>query len=192
MDKIIEVGDPQNSTSATSVVIEGETVTIPKAEFDDLQHKAQVSSQNFERAKKAEGEILDLETRIADLEGQPDPSGNNDAELGRLQGQVAVLTANAAKADVLEAFPVLKEVWSDFEAFHAEDVNKAMPLMTAAKVFVNEKGLNTPTRPGAERPSGGDRTPPASGMSPDDVKNLRETDYKKYREMVKKGLIVIS
>jgi hypothetical protein len=55
-----------------------------------------------------------------------------------------------------------------------------------------EKGLLEPVRKGLEKPTGGDRTPLSSGMSTEEVKSLRETDYKKYREMLKKGLIKFS
>lgn len=169
-------------------------VQVSKQELDDLRHKAEVSSQNFERLKKAGEDIKDLETQIADLQGRPDPSGTHDGEIGRLQEQVSVLTANAQKSEVLEMFPQLKEaqVWNDFEVFRADEINKGLPFKTAAKAFLTEKGLTAPTRPGLEGPTGGDRTPPPTGtMTAEDAAKLRTTDYKKYRELLKAGVIKI-
>ena len=166
-----------------------ETIVIPKKDYEDLQHRAGVSSQNFERLKKAETEIRDLHAKMTDLAALPDPSGENDEEIGKLRTQIADITAKQVKAEVLEQYPQLKEVWEDFESFRADESNKGMAFKTAAKAFLTEKGLLDPQRPGLERATGGDRTPTPSGMSTEEVKKLRETDYKKYRELVTKGII---
>lgn len=187
-----EVGAPHHSTTTTPSEIGGETVVISKAELEDLQYRAGASSQNFERLKKANEEIQDLTQRITALEAEPDPSGKNDEELGKLKTKVAELSASQVKSEVLEKYPQLKEVWSDFEKFHAEDDNKGMALRTAAKAFLTEKGLLDPQRKPLERPTGGDRTPPSPGMSAEDAKNLRETNYKEYRRLVKIGAIQVS
>jgi hypothetical protein len=69
-----------------------------------------------------------------------------------------------------------------------------MSLKTAAKVFLTEKGLTGETqRKGLEKPTGGDRTPIVSGtMTAEDAKRLRDTDYRKYSDMVRKGQIKIA
>ena len=177
------VVDPQKTPQA-------EVVTVPKSEWEDTKHKAEVSSQNFERLKAEEAKRKELETRLADLEANPVPLGN-DEEMGKLRNDIAVLKQNAAKGEVLEAYPHLKDVWSDFESFRSTDENKGMNLKTAAKSFMVEKGLLDPTRKGLEKPSGGTRQPDASVMTSEDVKVLRETNYKKYSEMVQKGQIKI-
>jgi len=192
MDAVIEAGGPQKSTTTTPVVNGGEVVTIPKQEFDDLQHRAGVSSQNFERLKKAQEDIADLESKIAELQARPDPSGDNSEALGKLAADLAELKAKQVKSEVLETYPQLKEVMGDFESFVADENNKGMSLKTAAKAFLTEKGLLDPTRKGLERPTGGDRAPAPTGtMTAEDAKKLRETDYKKYRELVKKGIIKV-
>lgn len=165
-----------------------ETVTLSKKEVDDLKHRADVSSQNFERLKAEEAKRKELEGRLADLEGNPVLSGNDD-EIGKLRGDIAALKQNVARGEVLEAYPQLKEVWSDFESFRSADDNKGMNLKTAAKSFMVEKGLLDPTRKGLEKPSGGTRQADPAVMTAEDVKTLRETNYKKYSDMVMKGQI---
>lgn len=191
MDIQLEGVPPQNPAQGTPPQ-GAEVVTIPKAELDDLRHRADVSSQNFERLKKEQDRVIELEGQIAELAVRRDPSGIDDEAIGKLQADLAAVKAAQARSEVQETFPQLKEVWSDFEKFRADEDNKGMSLKTAAKAFLTEKGLLDPKRPGLERPTGGDRTPVSAGMSVEDIKNLRVNNYKKYRELVKNGVIKVS
>ena len=191
MDDLNEDGTPKNPVPAAPDPIPEETVTLPKTEHDDLAHRADVSSQNFARAKKAEEKVDELQSRLDGLLNNPNPSGDNSEEIGKLRSDIADLRGKYAKTEVLQAHPQLKELWSDFETFRDDPENKGMNLKTAAKAFLTEKGVLSPKRDGLERPTGGPRTPIQQGMSVDDVKHLRETNYKKYSEMVRKGLIKV-
>ena len=59
-----------------------ETVTLTKAEVEELKHKADVSSQNFERLKKAEADLKSL--RESQL---PAPSQDFYSDEGKLLAQ---------------------------------------------------------------------------------------------------------
>lgn len=191
MENPAEVVPPQTPAPVTPPQ-GADVISVPKAELDDLRHRAEVSSQNFERLKKEQERSAELEASIAELQAQPVLSGQNDEAISKLSTELADIKAKQARSEVLEAHPQLKEVWDDFEKFRADEDNKGMNLKTAAKAFLVEKGLLDKPRQGLERPTGGDRTPVSSGMSVEDVKKLRENDYKKYRELVKKGIIQIS
>jgi hypothetical protein len=68
MENESEVLDTQNNQegeSETTITDEGKTLT--PEEIADLKHKAGVSSQNFERAKKAEADKKALEAELAKL-----------------------------------------------------------------------------------------------------------------------------
>lgn len=158
-----------------------ETITLSKKEIDDLKHRAEVSSQNFERAKKAEDKASDLEQRLQQYEA---PAGVEPEELGQVKSDVAELRKKLDRSEVIESYPVLKEHWSALEEFRTLDENKGMNLRTAAKAFLVEKGLLEAPRPGLERPTGGPRTPVSTKMIPEEVKQLRENDPRKYREML--------
>lgn len=192
MVDVIEVVPPHNPGTDVPVDPNAGKVVLSKEEHDDLVHRATVSSQNFERAKKAESKIEELTTEIANLSDQV-PSEFRDERVSALQTEIADIRQEQAVTKVQEKFPQLKEVWSDFESFRADPDNKGMNLNTAAKAFLAEKGL-TPVQPrkGLENPTGGDRTPISSGMTTDEIKTLRETDYKKYAEMLRKGQIKVS
>lgn len=193
-EAIVEPVQPQNPTG----VVEPKPTALPEGhiavnadEFNDLKHKAEVSSQNFERLRQEQEKVNALETEIAELR-----AGNGsfqDERVDTLKAEIAEIKERQAKADVLEQHPKLKEVWSEFETFRADPENKGMSLKTAAKAFMAEKEISSaPPRKGLESPTGGDRTPIQSGMTAEEVKRLRETDYKKYSEMVRKGQIKMS
>ena len=99
------------------------------------------------------------------------------------------MKAELKKANLLKAHPELDEVWDKFDEFRNDPENKGMSLETAAKAFRVETGLATPKRKGLEKSTGGDRVPVKSSLSPEEAAKLRSTDFKKYREMLKKGQI---
>lgn len=167
-----------------------EMVTIPKKDFDDLSHRAGVSSQNFERLKKAEDDLAEARR----LQSASNPSTPDPVLAGKVQtleSEVSTLTEKLTKADVVKTYPQLDLIWADLETYRQDPANKGMSLATAAKAFMTEKGLLDPQREGIERPTGGPRVPPQSGMTNEQVKHLRETDYRKYSEMLQAGQIKI-
>lgn len=188
---------PQNPEPPAPIPPKGnevDTVTIPKSEFEDLKHRADVSSQNFERAKKGEQKVEELQAEIESLKTQV-PSDFRDERVGELQAEIAQIRAKQAKSDLVEKYPVLKGEWDAFEAFRNEPDNKGMNINTAAKAFLTEKGLlgSPQPRAGLERPTGGQPAPVQTGkMSAEEAKKLRESDPKKYRDMLKKGLINVA
>ena len=182
-----EVVPPQNLVQGTPSV---EEVVVAKTDLEELQHRAEVSSQNFERLKKSEKDNEEL--RLENERLKKVPSGTDAADLAPVLAKVTELEGKVTKSEVIETYPELKELWSDLEKFREEDDNKGMSLKTAAKSFLVEKGLLNPQRKGLEKTTGGPKISTSTGMSAEDVKTLREQNPKKYRDMLKKGLIEIS
>lgn len=188
MENQLEVPETQIIPEVTTPIIAEETLTAEQ--IADLTHKATVSSQNFERAKKAENEVKELRAQLEELASINEvPSDDPDEDARKLKAEISDIKGKLAKSEILEAHPELKELWNDFESFRNEPENKGLQLKTAAKAFLIEKGILEPKRKGLEKPTGGQRTPLSSGMSSEELKKLRETDFKKYREMLKKGQI---
>ena len=181
MEVVTEVPEPQNPPEP---VVPGK-IEISPEEYDDLKHKAEVSSQNFERAKKAENRVTELESLNNEVPSDPEEEFVRKSEFDEVKQKLN-------KAEVVESHPQLKELWPDFETFRADPENKGMNMKTAAKAFLVEKGILEPQRKGLEKPTGGPRAPIQTGMTSEDVKNLRETNFKKYEEMLKKGQIKFS
>jgi len=148
-------------------------------EVADLKHKAEVSSQNFERAKKAEARVKELETNT-NKEVSADDS---------LKEDVKMLKDKLAKQEVLEANPILKDKWKELEEFRQLEENSGMSLKTAAKSFLVENGLLEVRRQGLESKTGGDRQPVQTGMTIDQAEELRKSNSRLYKEKLMRGEI---
>ena len=171
-----------------SPVVPEEAAGTPKA-GDKTDPNLLLKSLQDEREQRriAEARVQELEESITSSVS----SDTGDEDLSVIKSEVADLKRRLQKSDVLEAYPELKDKWADFEEFRADPENKGMNMKTAAKSFLVEKGLVETRRQGLEKPTGGARVPLSSGMSADEVKTLRETNHKKYREMLLKGQIKI-
>jgi len=188
--------DEESTEEKSEVVVENkeeivveetpEKVEISKAELDELKKNADVSSQNFERAKKAETENKTLRE---ELQGNESSSENEDEEVSGLKTRLSDVESELGQSKLVKKYPQLEESWDDFDKYREYPENKGMKLETAAKAFLVDKGLLETKRKGLEKVTGGNKAPQTSGMSVEDIENLRKTDGKKYREMVKKGQI---
>lgn len=189
MEKIIEgQPDPHNPAGGAGAA---PLIQITQEELDELKHKAEVSSQNFERAKKAE-QLAKEQAELLKIHEEETPSDDEDDGKFVTREEFSTVQAELEVSKVKEKYPVVKEVWQEFEDYCREPDNKGMSLNTAAKAFLTEKGLIEPKRQGLERGTGGPRTPVSTGMTTEEVKTLRETNYKKYREMVRTGQIKLA
>lgn len=94
-----------------------------------------------------------------------------------------------AMKDLVLANPALKDKRQEFEDYLLS--NPGMRLETAAKAFIVENDLvEAPfTRKGLEKASGGGRTQPQTGMSPDETDNLRVSNYREYARRIKNGTL---
>lgn len=162
--------------------------SISKKELEELRHRAEVSSQNYERAKKAEEELKKLKENLQDTEVL---SEVDDEEVSKLRDDLNSIKAELDKANLLKVNPEMEGVWDKFEEFRANPDNKGMNISTAAKAFMVETGLSAPQRKGLEKTTGGDRIPISQGLSHEDAEKLRKSDYKKYVDMIKKGQLRI-
>lgn len=145
-------------------------------------------------------EKKDLERQIETLTNNPPPPSADLSEEGQaiveryvkpLETKIGGLEDQIAVKDLVIEFPQLKPFQAEFEEYR-----QAYPrhkLANVAKLFLQEKGLlESAPRPGLEKPTGGPKIQPKTGMSVEEVRNLRENNPKKYAEMVRKGQIQIS
>ena len=143
--------------------------------------------------------VKELEETINQLKSSPtsedvfsDEGKVLDSKIKTLENELSTLRTESSRKDVLITYPVLKDKWSEFEEFRNNPENKGMNMRTAAKSFLVENGFFEPTRQGLEKPTGGAGTPSPTSMTADDVKTLRETNWRKYQELVKSGQIKIA
>lgn len=194
MEEIKTEQPPAQKPEETVVPVK--KVELTQEEYDDLKHKADVSSQNFERLKKAETALGEAESRLQAIE-ESDPNNSSaegvvlKAQIAGLKTQMSEISGELAKKDIVISHPVLKDKWEEFEIFRTDPENSGMNLKTAAKSFLVENGLLDIPRKGLEKPTGGARIPVSSKMSSEEVKTLRETNFKKYTEMLEKGMLEV-
>lgn len=140
--------------------------------------------------------------RIAELEGMLNPNSSDVDEVFSDEGKLLKREIDSLKSKLLEKeekealdaimteYPALKDVKSEFDEYR-----KKYPLVelgSIAKLFLNENGMLNQKRKGLLRPTGGDKTPVPTGMTAQEIENIRKNSGKKYREMLKKGQIKIS
>lgn len=191
MDNETEVLDPQ-----TEVQEEEAPEAIDIEELNELKRRAEVSSQNYERAKKAEAKEKALLEEIELLKTQGSYVGFGDdqlsAKVAEIEQKLKAQEERVHLDGVLAKYPVLADKREAFDAYRADyPVEK---LDVVAKLFLAENDLLTaqPARKGLEPARGGRRTPPDNGkMSSEDVKRLRTENYKEYMKLLRSGKLNI-
>lgn len=93
MEKETEVLETQNHQDE---VVINEEETLSPEEIADLKHKAEVSSQNYERAKKAEAEKKALEQKLKEVEKSTKSEGDNLSQ----KDLIALVRANIHDDDI--------------------------------------------------------------------------------------------
>lgn len=174
------------------VEIEEPTVTAPPA-GSKTDETLLLKSLHEEREKRRllEEQLNKLKSSNLPDEAFSDEGRLLQSQIQALQSKIATFESETVKNEILGANPVLKDKWAEFEQFTQSPENQGMSLKTAAKAFLVENGLLNQPRKGLEKPTGGTRTPLVTGMTAEDVKTLRTTNFKKYTEMLEKGLIKI-
>lgn len=169
----------------------------PKPPQDFVPHGA----LERERAKRAEAERLlnEANARLAELESGNAPSSEVFSDEGKaimdtvknLQQQIAGFQRREEMAQIIGVFPQLAEKRAEFDTFVA--TKPGYSLQDAAQLFIVESGIivDEPPKPrkGVERPTGGSRLPPKTGMSADEVDDLRINHPRKFAQMIRDGKI---
>lgn len=193
MDENTEGLETQNTQEGEAP----EAEALTPEEIAEMKKRAEVSSQNFERAKKAEAEkkvlqeqVQALEAQLSDSTGYTDPDSAVLKKIADIEAKFNRIEEEKKLLEVLTKYPALGDKQSEFEEYRKEFPTSKLDV--AAKAFLVEHDLlgETPKRKGLEPARGGKRTAPESGkMSADDVKRLRDTNYKEYMKLVRAGKI---
>lgn len=148
--------------------------------------------------EKEKRRLLEAELELARKE-QANVISEPISDEGRfLKSQIDTIAQKLAEEEkrkqleaLQSAFPALKDKSAEFEAFRSDPENAGMKLETAARAFLVERDLLTPPAPrkGLEQNSGGTRTVPKEGLTPEEIKDLRVNNFRKYSDMVRSGKI---
>ena len=205
MDQTTVVKDPltqgQASEAKPQEVVSKEEVqqsaqpgskTEPTELLKSLQEEREKRRLAEEKAKLVEEENLQLKSSIPSETDAWSDEGKLIVEkyVRPLESTISSLEERLALKDIKATYPMLGEVSEEFDEFRKEYPRHK--LDNVAKLFLTEKGLLEPQRKGLEKPTGGPKNQKAPGtMTTSEVKHLRENDYRKYVDMLKKGLLKI-
>ena len=112
-------------------------------------------------------------------------------QISSLEAKIDSIEEEKNLERLFNQYPLLREKGAEFKEYRLLEHPRAK-LESVAKLYLVENGLLEPTRKGLENPTGGQRTPMTPDMTSDDVANLRNTNYKKYKEMIQKDQLKFS
>jgi len=144
------------------------------------------------KRQEAEDKINSMQTTVDPFEPEvvSDEAKLLKGHIDSLSAKISQMEDDKALDKLYEQYPVLKENSDKFNEFRRTEHPRAK-IESAAKIYLAENGLLENRRVGLENPTGGDRAPISTGMTADDVSNLRKNNWKKYQELLSKGLIKI-
>ena len=174
--------DLTTQTQTTEEVVAPPKVETPKG--------SQTPPENLYAALAEERRLRkEAEDKLTNLTATPEADETYSDEGRVLSNKIKSLEDKIELQELQAKFPELKTLSSEFNEFRKEYPRHKGE--NVAKLFLTEKGILEPVRKGLEKPTGGTRTTPSPEMTADDVKRLRETDFRKYTDLLKKGLIKV-
>lgn len=140
--------------------------------------------------KEAEDKLNNMTTDPSEPEVVSDEAKLLKGHIDTLSAKISQLEDDKALEKLFVQYPVLKENVDKFNEFRQAEHPRAK-IESAAKIYLAENGLLESRRAGLENPTGGGHAPVSQGMTVDDIANLRKNNWKKYQELLSKGLIKI-
>ena len=184
-----QVSSPEASEGSKTQTQTTENVVAPPA-VETQAKGSQTPPENLYAALAEERRLRkEAEDKLSNLTATPQTDETYSDEGRVLSDKIKSLEDKIELQELQTKFPELKTLTSEFNEFRKEYPRHKGE--NVAKLFLSEKGILEPIRKGLEKPTGGTRTTPSPEMTADDVKRLRETDFRKYTDLLKKGLIKV-
>lgn len=167
---------PTNATPPVGSQTPSENLYAALAEERRMRQVAEDKLKSLSTTDLSEPEVVSDEAKL--LKGHIDS----------LSAKISQMEEDKELESLFVRYPVLKENADKFKDFRLTEHPRAK-IESAAKIYLAENGLLEGRRVGLENPTGGTRAPVTTGMTADDVANLRKNNWKKYQELLSKGLI---
>lgn len=180
---------PQTQLPVAPVVSTVPSATPPVGSQTPPENLYAALAEERRLRKEAEDKLNNINTTTPSDEVYSDEGRLLNDKISSLEAKLEQLEVEKVIAQVHSKFPVLKELSAEFDEFRKEYPRHKME--NVAKLFLTEKGLLEAPRKGLESPTGGQRGPSEPQMTKEDVKHLRETNFKLYKEKLNKGLIKV-
>lgn len=169
-----------------------EVVETPKGVKTPDENLYAALKEERERRKEVELRLKELESVqqtpfVPDEDTWSDEGKNLKKHIDTVGSKMLELSEKLELQDIYTAYPQVRDNASDFNAFRRE--YPLVSLDKVAKLFLVEKGLIGQQRKGLESSTGGNKAPQPTGMSETDVKRLRETQPRRYAQLLREGKI---
>lgn len=155
--------------------------------------------QERRKRKELEQQIAELKSEMQNIKSTSAADETEDVysdegkllkgQLSELQKELKAMREERELSSVYSQYPSLKDTADEFDEFRSE--YPGVEASKLAKLFLAEKGISPSKRKGLEKPSGGSRTP-SSGMTWEDISELRKNNPRKYQTMLRSGEIDLS
>lgn len=169
------------------VVVEKGAKTPEPNLYAALEEERRLRKESELRAKEAEAALAHKEVAVQAEDIYSDEGKVLKNQIGQLESKLDSIQRERELDGIYAAYPVLKDKASEFEEFQKDYPRHK--LVNTAKIFLAERDLLGQSQPrmGLERPTAGPKDTQPSGMSVEDVSNLRSTNYRKYLELLQTG-----
>lgn len=139
------------------------------------------------KRKELEAQIYQLSSEPQVQEAFSDEGKLLEKKIVQLQGELDSIKEEKIVEALYTQYPELKELSSEFSSFRSE--YPSTKVENTAKLFLMEKGLLGIPRKGLEKPSSSSVAPVSSGLTAEEVADLRKHNHRKYTEMLMSGKI---
>lgn len=172
------------------IIAAGDTPIVPGSKTDSALLLVSLQDTR-KKLKEAEDKLEGLQTNPhASPDITTEAAKELREEIDKANSRIAELSRQGTLKDLYMQYPALKDKSDEFETYLADPDNDGMSMATAAKAYMIENEIPV-RRIGLEKPTGGERVPAPTGMTVDDIRILRETNFPKYKQLLGKGLIKI-
>lgn len=183
-DKVQPAPEPKEAESKSAPGSKTESELLLKSLQEERDKRRELEA----RQKELEEELENKSSDPTDDDVYSDEGKLLKKELDSVKKELDSFKDERELERVYTKYPQLKEKQKEFEEYKKDEHPRAK-VESVAKLYLAEQGLLEPKRKGLESPTGGDRQPPKTGMTIEEVKHLRETNYKKYLQLLKKDQI---
>lgn len=176
----------------TTTINQDQPVTeeTPNFELEALRIKnLELQKQKEHWKDKYDRDINNQKPPVIDDDSMSDEGRSLKANIASLEAKLASMETVQTIDKLAVQYPAIKDKQDEFEEFRSE--YPGLALEKVAKIFVMEKGYNEQINPkiGLEKATSGAKSQQKQGLSMDEVKRLRESQPRRYQQMLKDGRI---
>ncbi len=196
-NQIVVNGEPttQQPPEGTNPTVVKEEITPPVAgSKTDSELLLKSLQEEREKRRLLEEELKlakEQSSNLSEPEVFSDEGKALEQKISVLNEKIKLIEEEKDFEKLFNQYPLLREKADEFKEYRQAEHPKAK-LESVAKLYLVEQGLLESPRKGLETPTGGARTPFTSGMTVEDVANLRKNNFKEYQRLIKEGKLKFS